>query len=403
MNKDLFLTKTFQKLKYIPSTKLGYFDATFRPETQKLAIEIRYDVTFSNANLVWTIEVQDTFKKEFTNRIPEYWNNRFVITCKKAGWRDIVAVPEFSLREASNRHFSIKAAGTMGTRNTAVRPFGTGHDRMANSVDHATAIFGSQAADRMANADFQLGQIKDALRQPFVVPFGDAAKGGQLSFAAMSHLQSFANNVVHAFVRTPTKPKIKLTALGSRSSGATDRVKTVLHHFGVQNTIETSRDSIFGSKQASGVKVQWANLAEYDSMFPTETKAVPLFSQATIVHEFGHMLGLPDEYNVLCSESVNPLVSHKMVREDAEGQRFLDYNLKRDAASSGAISENQRVFMQLCGEAGLVPPPFGRPNMNVMSGGSRFEPHHCITVWDCLCDMTRGIINKNEWEIRMAV
>jgi hypothetical protein len=402
MNKDAFLGSTFQQLKHQPSTSLGYFDATYRPATGVLAIEIRYEIAFSNAGLTWTTEIQDTFKTEFTNKIPEYWNDRFVIGCTKPGWQDVVVKPEFSLREATDRHFSIKAAGTMGTRNTAVRPFGTGHDRVASSIDHATAIFGSQAADRMANAEFQLGEIRGALRTPFDIPLGSPSTGGQFSFNAMSHLQGFANNVVHAFARTATRPKLKLTALDSRSSGAADKVKSILMHFGIQNPIETSRDSMFAAEQASGVRVEWANLAEFDQMFPTDAKSVPLFSQATIVHEYGHMLGLPDEYNVLCSESVNPLVAHMLVRGDTEGNQYLRHNLARDAASGGAIAENQRVFMELCGEAGILPPPFGRPNMNVMSGGSRFEPHHCITAWEALCAMTAGTVEKKEWQIRMA-
>jgi hypothetical protein len=402
MTKDEFFARTFTLRKHKPATNLGYFDATYTPDRLTLKIDIRFEIIFTNATVVWTAETKDTFKAAFAALIPEYWNNKFVIRCIKPGWTDVSAVPEFTLREAGDRHFSIKAVGTTGARNTAVRPFGTGHDQRPGTIDHATAIFGSQATERFANAAMQTQSIKEALRAPFVVPVGDHSTGGQISFSAMSHLQSFANNVAYAFARSADKPKIQLTAVGARSSSAADRIRMVLRTFGVENPIDTSRDSIFGAAQASGVRVQWASVAEYNRLFPTAEGAVPLFSQATIVHEYGHMLGLPDEYNVLCSESVSPLVAYCMVRSEGEGTELLEYNINRGAASSAAVTENQKVFVELCGKAGLVPPPFGRANMNVMSGGSRFELHHCITAWDCLCKMTTGVISPSEWQIRMA-
>jgi hypothetical protein len=399
MDKDTFLTQTFTAPKHQPPTNLGYFDATYTPATGRLCINIRFELLFVNAaDVQWNADLQNTFKTEFTNRIPEYWNNKFVIRCTKPGWTDIVARPDFTLQEGADRHFSIKAAGTIGTRNTAVRPYGTGHDRRPDTIDHATAIFGAQAADRWANAAFQLGRIKDHLRMPFTVPVGTATGGGQFSFFAMSLLQSYANNVTHAFKKRP-KPKIRLTTVGEASTKPADRVKAILQGFGVKNHMKTKKGA--GGGPATGVEVRWDDEQEFNNAFPQDTQSVPLFSQATVVHEYGHMLGLPDEYNVLCSESENPLVTYCLLR-GGEMATHLANNPPSEAADTAAIKETQKVFMELCTIAGLVPPPFGRANMNIMSGGSRYEPHHCLTVWNCLCGLTDGIIGADEWEIRMA-
>src|SRR5689334_8692412 len=120
MDKATFFTKTFAKTKYIPSTNLGYFDATYRPDALTLRVEIRYEILFANSALTWTTETQNTFKAGFAALIPEYWNNKFIIRCTKPGWTDVAAVPEFTLREGGDRHYSIKAVGSMGTANTAV-------------------------------------------------------------------------------------------------------------------------------------------------------------------------------------------------------------------------------------------------------------------------------------------
>lgn len=128
MSKDVFYTKTFMRPNHIPPTGLGYFDASYNPDSCQLKVAIRFGMSFVDTSYQWTDESKIQFKQEFLNRIPEYWNNKFIIRCTKNGWRDVVAIPEFTLQEGANRHFDIRAAGTTGTSNTAVRRFGIGHN-----------------------------------------------------------------------------------------------------------------------------------------------------------------------------------------------------------------------------------------------------------------------------------
>src|SRR5262245_53263846 len=96
MKKDQFLRHYFRSPKHQPPTGLGFFDASYSPASGDLRIDVRFDMIFVNASLQWTQNVQDTFKTEFSSRIPEYWDNKFVIKCTKTGWTDIVAVPKFT-------------------------------------------------------------------------------------------------------------------------------------------------------------------------------------------------------------------------------------------------------------------------------------------------------------------
>lgn len=83
-------------------------------------------------------------------------------------------------------------------------------------------------------------------------------------------------------------------------------------------------------------------------------------------HEFGHMIGLPDEYNDECSRGSGP------------GWR-------------------QAGNVKLMDRFGCAHPPFGQHTDSVMSDGGRFFPRHFVTVWEALVDLTRSWAHAEEW------
>jgi hypothetical protein len=390
MTFETFLMQNFSKSKYKATPQLGCFDATYTPSNGNLNISIRFKLGWTNSygtGIIWNETTKAKFTKDFIARVPEYWNDKFLIHCLK--WPKVPVVkPTFELVLDDDAHFSINAAGSLGTKNTAVRPDGT-------------AMFGSQAGDRWANADSQMANIKGALGKPFEVALGTAVGGGQISFSTMSVLKSFAQNVAYTFTG-PTTPKITLKAMGTGSSSEAKRVKSILVQLGVKNPIKTKSENTFGGGVCKSVEVKF-DAAQFERMFPKTAKSKPMLSQATVVHEFGHMMGLPDEYNILCSQSTDILTDYELVRDTQEaGIHLKNTNIGRADASTKNVQDNQVYFHELCRKAGLPNPPFGRPNMNIMSGGSNFEEFHCVTVWKCLCDMTEGEVAPKEWEIRMA-
>jgi hypothetical protein len=84
-------------------------------------------------------------------------------------------------------------------------------------------------------------------------------------------------------------------------------------------------------------------------------------------HEFGHTLGLPDEY-------VN--------------------------RTSGALGAKQTAFDNLARAAGVAPPDrWGDTTASQMSAGVDVLPRHYLTVWEALGQMTSPDISRNEWSI----
>lgn len=411
MSKEDFLKTKLQLLRHIPSTELGLFDARYNPATGELSIDVKFEIhKFIRGGHIteWKESDKEKFLKTFQSKINEYWNDRFMIKCLKPGWTDVVAIPVFSFRKVdSGFHYSIKIAGTSGTSNTAVRTYQTDHDRkVKGDIDYATAVFGAQASDRYANAKSQNKNILDALRLPLNVPVGTHSTGGQFSFPAMSLMQTYAENVNYVFSGVRNKPMIKITGVGSKTKKDADRVASVLKTFRVLNPIKTTSGvRRFGRSAPKGervVTVEWDNLVAFDAAIPRDYEAIPLASQATIAHEYGHMLGLPDEYNVLCSQSTDFFAENSLIRSKGEGDVHLGNNpANNQNAQSETIAKNQKEFVRLCGQAGIVAPPFGRPNICIMSGGSVFKDYHCITVWEALCKMTASTVRPKDWRIEL--
>jgi hypothetical protein len=84
-------------------------------------------------------------------------------------------------------------------------------------------------------------------------------------------------------------------------------------------------------------------------------------------HEFGHAIGLPDEY-------IN--------------------------RTTGALGTKQTAFANLAQAAGVAPPDrWGDTTASQMSAGVDVMPRHYLTIWEALGHMTQPDITRSEWSI----
>jgi hypothetical protein len=77
--------------------------------------------------------------------------------------------------------------------------------------------------------------------------------------------------------------------------------------------------------------------------------------QATVPHEFGHMIGLGDEY-----AGGTPLATHHPLVDKAFGNQYADQVAKRGDTDHASI----------------------------MDGGNDVRIQHYVTFWSALCDTT---------------
>src|SRR5262245_21109451 len=91
-------------------------------------------------------------------------------------------------------------------------------------------------------------------------------------------------------------------------------------------------------------------------------------------HEFGHMLGLPDEYE-------NPTGGTNAKPEDL-------------------AKEQVKVrFLQMTGWAQSGAPDFPSHTMSMMSDGPVLMSWHFVTIWEALVRLTWDHIRPEDWTI----
>lgn len=400
MELDEFLNKKFDTMTaWTPTTGLGCFDVTLDPKKLTLDVEIRAKLTFADSPArKWESDEKKEFAKGL-KLVKDTWSGEFKMACKKKGWEKVVLKVGFELVDSGDKpHYEVKVYPTMGTRNTAVRPDGT-------------AMFGIQAVDRLGNAKTQLEQCKRDMKMPLVIPI--AAKGGaQFSFQSMDLLLTFVQTSKAAFEDKVGKVTVNITGFGGKdekeNKANAEKVKAILTSSGLSKGKfnVTSGKPTAKDVPECGVEVRYTE-SELESNFPKTAESALNFCQATIVHEFGHMLGLPDEYNALCSESTETMVGLGILGGTDKQRKSETQARLADVGPTGIegpktenIKKNQKRFTELCGEAKVPVPAFGKANPSIMSCGSTFALCHAVTVWEALCEMTDGMVAKNEWEIR---
>jgi hypothetical protein len=159
-------------------------------------------------------------------------------------------------------------------------------------------------------------------------------------------------------------------------------------------------EKLRGKQQHNQAVRQWDRQWGFFKLFsrrPTYDEG--LYHRNIINHEFGHILGLPDDYFGLHRTNQDLLVGFKGV--DDGNVRVIRKSMQDHCLMSTTIEDGnnvklamQKEFLRLCVAAGTPPPNLGRNSISIMSYGSYIAPSHMVTLWECLRKMT-----KQSWKI----
>ena len=321
----------------------GKFDAVYRPKAKQLKVTVKVAFKF---NGTWSKKQKDNYRNGYMWTIRNAWSNRYTFVNKRDPqdvWGKLGPVGvDLRVQEVAvgAQHFLVNVSKTAGTSQVA-----------GGVTDLFKGDLSSQPAFNPKTGKGELARLDRITPTPIVFPAGSsaipAADAPKLDFLATYmkriHNPVFTLTMAGHANEQPTK-KANSTLAGQRAAA----VRAALVAGGATNhkLLMVNR----GQTGAPAGDPTWQKVV-ITSRLPAgwENK------QAVAVHEFGHMIGLGDEYG---GSPANPLATHHGLTKAALGQQYADQVAKRGDTDYASI----------------------------MEGGDDVRIQHYVTFWSALCD-----------------
>lgn len=402
-----FRTRLFQSSKaHVPPGGLGCFFADYKPQIGLMKVTVRVAPRFVDPlGQDVPLATRTLFMRSFKDNVPTMWNNKFRFTLTKKGFAGIVVKPEFEVAEAplGDAHYDLKIVNL----DRGVICVRTGEDpAVTQSSDRKwdpyrgklSAQFSLNAWD--ASELIQAKNILSAMEKPVEVAVTPASGSVGFSIVTMERMRTFARDVNFIFENSKLTPKVKITGPGSTGADTAKLVGSTLERLGLKAKFSYEKN---GRANMAKMELDAKQFSSYKNKVLGGVNAFPQFAQQPLVHEYGHMLGLPDEYMCASTGAVG-IVGMRGLSKDTQEERdaMVNNNTSNQQSMTSGIERTQVEFIKLCHEFGTVPPPFGRSNPNIMSSGIQFQPCHGVTVAHALWRMTRNYTEMSDWKIDVA-
>jgi hypothetical protein len=347
--KDLtkFLAKSYTHKNFLSANGFGKYDATYDPTARLLTIGMRIKFSFpddSGPLLSKTKRAErkarhKAYRDDFIDQVTKAWSGKFQfenVREPKSVWSRLnpvnVAVV-VTPTDGKDAHFLLKAKmKTEGTANVSPNQVTT----MYKGTDKAKEVFTD------ANKLGEASRLKQAAPDVFF----KGNKSTELTDASVQAIDFLA-----LYLRRLGKPKYNIETVGhaknaKRANERASTLSTALTSAGVGPThTVTPRGQVEAVSSTKG-------------SFNPQIDPGYVNQQDVTAHEFGHMLGLDDEYEVR-GNGGKGIETYDRVK-DALGQKWADLT-----ARAGIDSES------------------------VMDGGSDVRIQHYITMWDTLGKLTQ--------------
>jgi len=396
--KEKFRARTDMHLSnHIPSTGIGKYDTAYFPKTGKMPVIVRIHFSFKDdasaptgmarllrrlrgdnlSNVIWDDTQKKDYIDQFVARVHARWSAKHTMRSVKSCW-DFVAVPDINVLVVpipAAAHFAVtvhKSVGPGIDYKSAVH-----NEHLLNPSAQPTADFWQ--SDNREEPNFNSGSVATNERTRIEAAI-TAASASRLLFevnsdalkpdaaAALAKLATALN------AANPSAPLIPILIEGFASADGdaghnadlarrrAQRAAKALTDAGVRQPVRATGKGPVGAPH--DVNNRAATVAA-DRTFET-TYATNRYSVSE--HEFGHMLGNPDEYS--------------------------------NAAAATPLGGVQTRYSGLVTSAGLTVPSFGQDTSSQMSAGVDVLPEHYVTLWEALAKMTSPDLGQADWSLR---
>jgi outer membrane protein OmpA-like peptidoglycan-associated protein len=394
--RDAFALRYLHIERNIPSTTHGMFDAGYFPFAGLMPVTVKIKFNFVSADnapnlfaaawralggedvsrFFWSDTEKADFKRDYISRIVARWSAKFTMTSTKPCWA-FTAVPLVTPLEVDTddeAHFVATVHKSPGPgidyKSITYLPDMAHPERPSTATLYSSDVqeepdFGSPS---VATSERQ--RIEAALTAAGASPVLFEKDKDVITPAARTALTAFADALKQ---KNPSDPLIPLKVDGFASSegdatrnttladGRAVAVRNLLSSLGVPQPIGVLGHGAVGAPEdASNRKADITVDHAFETTYATNRYSVG-------EHEFGHMLGLPDEYQ---------------------------------NNTTGALGTLQTNYSGLVTSAGVQGPAvWGVRTASQMSTGIDVLPRHYVTLWEALGRMTTPDITQAEWKL----
>jgi len=255
---------------------------------------------------------------------------------------------------------------------------------------------GAADAAELTQAKNIIEAMGKAVEIEYVLPTSTQVGAGY-SMVAMERLRTLARDVNAVFENYGEAPKLTITGPGNKGTDVAKNVGGILTRFGMKADLKYAKSPVVGKVRMS---LDTKQLEKLKTKVLADVTAFPQFAQKAIVHEYGHMLGLPDEYMCVSAGAVGIVGVLGLGSGSTQESEVLEGNTTTNQQDlTVGIEQTQVEFIKLCQAFGVPAPPFGRSNPNIMSSGLQIQMCHGVTVAHALWRMTRHYTNQSDWRI----
>lgn len=392
VDKKAFMRLSHRVLRnFVPATGRGQFNCAYNPWTGRLDITVRIFCHYLNqrldkVNYTWSSQDKKLFEETAALSL-KLWENKYVFWSRKPGWTELRAHPRFHLEFVADKkdaHVFItvpKMGSAYGAGGLAVCNSWVGLEQMkGDPLAQATGMihcFGGHILDigklegeKIARDERQ--RLTDAIERLELDSFRFTANSSTLPATARVALANFATQAKRRMPSTPLIPIVVNTSSSKSEREPMDlayqrglAIRTALESFHLPQPL------VCIPLEPLSVPVGEGGLAGLiaDARFEKTFEDTILYN--IFAHEFGHMIGLPDEYDPMPKEGSE-------VDKDVAIVRFVGM---------------AQAFKCGC-------PHLGKMTTSIMCKGSDFKAWHYVTVYQALVRLTNDALDMDDWELR---
>lgn len=390
--KNRFRTRFLSVERFRPSAGYGIFDASYFPLSSFMTVVSKMKFNFLMARntpdiltlatmltngedisiFFWTEAQKRQYKRDYVDRVAQRWSFQHTFRSNKPCW-PFIAMPYITPRivdNASDAHYLVNAYRDTGQSNFSARNPGTANWQGSGNVDFYDV---QEDLDRRSQgvARSERQRLERAIGSASASPILFAQGSAAVDATSASRLKTLAELMK---LKNPSDPAIPIilhgyaSAEGRASTNARLAHKRALTVAAILRTQGIPQSLVITSHGATGAPFDAANRKV--DLKPSRTFETTYSSNSfgAAEHEFGHAIGLPDEY-----------ANHP---------------------AGTNLGNKQQAFTNLASKAGVAPPDrWGDFTSSMMSTGVDVLPRHYLTIWEALGAMTDPHITRSQWDI----